>query len=156
MSRTFLGVQPGIISQVPRENVTAHPEHSPSHRAVSGVLRAAAAAGRHLPGTTGTALTQPLERFLQRSARPRQPLTWEQRQQVLAYLEDDIPLLEKVTEKADFNDWAQPRDRSAAWSAAYRPTGQYQARNGQPAPRRRRRGRAGRLRRSGHGVARSW
>ncbi len=67
----FLGVAPGIISQVPRENVTAHPEVSPSHRAVSGVLRAAATAGRHLPGTAGTALTQPLERFLQRSARPR-------------------------------------------------------------------------------------
>jgi Sulfotransferase family len=128
---TFLGVEPGIISQVPRENVTAHPEHSPSHRAVSGVLRAAAAVGRHLPGTTGTALTQPLERFLQRSARPRQPLTWEQRQQVLAYLEDDIPLLEKVTE-ADFSDWARPRDRSGGLVGS-RPAGQYQARNGQPA-----------------------
>src|SRR5215471_14615082 len=77
----FLGVQPGIISQVPPENVTAHPEHSPSHRAISLVLRGTATAGRHLPGHAGTALTQPLERFLQRSARPRQPLTWEQRQQ---------------------------------------------------------------------------
>src|SRR5256885_1225096 len=68
---SFLGVRPGIISQVPRENVTAHPEHSPSHRAVSLVLRSAATAGRHLPGAAGTALTQPLERYLQRSARPR-------------------------------------------------------------------------------------
>ena len=125
-------MQPGIISQVPRENVTAHPEHSPSHRAVSGVLRAAAAAGRHLPGTTGTALTQPLERFLQRSARPRQPLTWEQRQQVLAYVEDDFRLLEKVTE-ADFADWQQPKDRSGGLVGS-RPAGQSQARNGQPAP----------------------
>jgi hypothetical protein len=128
----FLGVQPGIISQVPRENVTAHPEHSRSHRAVSLVLRSAATAGRHLPGTAGTALTQQLERYLQRSARPRQPLTWQQRQQVLAYLEDDFPLLEKITE-SDFSDWLRPKDRSGGLVGS-RPSGQYQARNGQPAP----------------------
>ena len=129
---TFLGVRPGIISQVPRENVTAHPEGSPSHRAVSLVLRGAATAGRHLPGTTGTALTQPLERFLQRSTRPRQPLTWEQRQRVLGYVEDDFRLLEQLTEM-DFGDWVQPRDRSGGLVGS-RPAGQRQARNGQPAP----------------------
>jgi hypothetical protein len=128
----FLGVAPGIISQVPRENVTAHPEHSPSHRAISGVLRAAATAGRHMPGTTGTVLTQPLERFLQRSARPRQPLTWEQRQQVLGYVEDDFRRLEKIT-GADFADWQEPKDRSGGLVGS-RPAGQSQARNGQPAP----------------------
>lgn len=128
----FLGVRPGIISQVPRENVTAHPERSPSHRAVSLVLRATATAGRHVPGATGTALTQPLERFLQRSARPRQPLTWEQRQLVLAYVEDDFRLLEKIAE-ADFSDWLQPKDRSGGLVGS-RPAGQYQARNGRPAP----------------------
>jgi len=129
---SFLGVQPGIIAQVPRENVTAHPERSPSHRAVSLVLRSAATAGRHLPGTTGTALTQPLERFLQRSARPRQPLTWQQRQQVLAYLEDDFPLLEQITD-TDFSDWLRPKDQSGG-QVGSRPAGQRQARNGQPAP----------------------
>ena len=128
----FLGVRPGIISQVPRENVTAHPEGSPGHRAVSLVLRGAATAGRHLPGTTGTALTQPLERFLQRSTRPRQPLTWEQRQRVLGYVEDDFQLLEQLTEM-DFGDWVQPRDRSGGLVGS-RPAGQRQARNGQPAP----------------------
>jgi hypothetical protein len=99
---------------------------------VSGVLRAAAATGRHLPGTAGTVLTRPLERFLQRSARPRQPLTWEQRQQVLAYVEDDFRLLEKVAE-ADFADWQEPKDRSGGLVGS-RPAGQSQARNGQPAP----------------------
>jgi Sulfotransferase family len=129
---TFLGVQPGIISQVPRENVTAHPERSPSHRAVSLILRGGAAAGRHLPGISGTALTQPLERFLQRGARPRQPLTWDQRQQVLGYVEDDVRLLEKITEM-DFSGWVQPRDRSGGLVGS-RPAGQSQARNGQPPP----------------------
>jgi hypothetical protein len=95
------------------------------------VLRAAAAAGRHLPGTAGTVLTQPLERFLQRNARPRQPLTWEQRQQVLAYVEDDFQLLEKIT-GADFADWQRPKDQSGGLVGS-RPAGQSQARNGQPA-----------------------
>ena len=126
----FLGVEPGIVCEVPRENVTAHPDGSLGHRAVSSVIRAAAAASRHLPGTTGTALTSPLERMLQRGARPRQPLTWEQRQAVLPYFESDIRLLEKVTE-SDFSDWLQPRERSGGL-VGDRPVGQRQARNGQP------------------------
>src|SRR5262249_55086169 len=46
----FLGVDPGIVAHVPRENVTAQPSGSPIHRAVSKLARGAAAAGRHLPG----------------------------------------------------------------------------------------------------------
>jgi hypothetical protein len=126
----FLGVEQGIVTEVPRENVTAHPDESLGHRAVSSVIRSAAAVSRHLPGTTGTALTSPLERMLQRGARPRQPLTWEQRQALLPYFETDIRLLEKVTE-ADFSDWLQPRERSGGL-VGDRPVGQRQARNGQP------------------------
>jgi Sulfotransferase family len=126
----FLGVEQGIVTEVPRENVTAHPDESLGHRAVSSVIRTAAAVSRHLPGTTGTALTSPLERMLQRGARPRQPLTWEQRQALLPYFETDIRLLEKVTE-ADFSDWLQPRERSGGL-VGDRPVGQRQARNGQP------------------------
>src|SRR5262249_28458345 len=129
---SFLGVQPGIIAQVPRETVRAPREPPPSPGAVSLVLRSAAPAGRHLPGTTGTALTQPLERFLQRSARPRQPLTWRQRRRVLGYVEDDFRLLEQMAE-IDCSDWLQPKDRSGGL-VGRRPAGQYQARNGQPAP----------------------
>jgi len=126
----FLGVQPGIIDRVPRENVTAHPERSLAHLTVSRVLRGAATAGRHLPGSAGTTLTQPLERFLQRSGGRRQPLSWEVRQAVLPYFEDDIRLLERITE-AYFGDWLQPRERSGGLVGA-RPDGQRQARNGRP------------------------
>jgi hypothetical protein len=97
---------------------------------VSKLLRGAATAGRHLPGSAGTALTQPLERFLQRSAGGRQPLSWAQRQAVLPYFEDDIRLLERITE-AYFGDWLQPRERSGGLVGA-RPAGQTQARNGRP------------------------
>jgi hypothetical protein len=127
----FLGVQPGIVGHVPRQNVTAHPVPSLSYRAGARLLRGAAKAGRHLPGTAGTALTQPLERFLQQNAGRRQPLSWEQRQALLPYFEDDIRLLERLTE-AYFGDWLQPRSRSGGL-VGVRPPGQRQARNGRPA-----------------------
>jgi hypothetical protein len=128
----FLGVHAGVIGHVPRQNVTAHPERTVAHLTVSKLLRGTAAVGRHLPGSAGTALTQPLERFLQRSAGRRQPLSWEQRQAVLPYFEDDIRLLERITE-AYFGDWLQPRQRSGGLVGA-RPAGQQQARNGRPVP----------------------
>src|ERR1700691_2802045 len=41
----FLRVDQGIISEVPRENVTSHPERSMAHAALSRVLRGAEAVG---------------------------------------------------------------------------------------------------------------
>jgi hypothetical protein len=124
----FLGVHAGIIGHVPKQNVTAHPSPSLSHVTMSKLVRGAAAATRHLPGTTGTTLTKPLERFLQQNAGTRQPLSWDQRQELLPYFEDDIRLLERTTE-AYFGDWLQPRERSGGLVGA-RPAGQQQARNG--------------------------
>jgi len=126
----FLGVHPGIIGHVPKQNVTAHPAPSLSHLTLSKLLRGAAAAGRHLPGSAGTTLTKPLERFLQQNAGTRQPLSWDQRQALLPCFEDDIRLLERITE-AYFGDWLQPRERSGGLVGA-RPAGQEQARNGRP------------------------
>jgi hypothetical protein len=128
----FLGVEPGIITQMPRENVTVQPHQSVSYAALAKAVRGAAALGRHLPGTAGASITRPFEKFLQQKAgRRRQPLTWEQRQAVLPYFENDTRLLEKVTE-ADFSDWLEPRVRSGGL-VGDRPPGQQQARNGQPA-----------------------
>jgi hypothetical protein len=124
----FLGVSQGIVTEVPRENVTAHPERSLRHRAVSKVLRASAAVSHVLPGAT--AVTESLERVLQRDSPPRQPLTWEQRQVLIPKFEADIRLLEDITGE-DFGDWLQPRGDSGGLVGA-RPVGQRQARNGQP------------------------
>ena len=124
----FLGVEQGVISEVPRENVTAHPERSVAHAALSRTLRGIEAACRHLPGSAGSAVTARLERHLQRSAGPRQPPTWAERQALLPVLESDIRLLEQVT-GADFSDWLLPRERSGG-QVGHRPAGQQQARNG--------------------------
>jgi Sulfotransferase family len=126
----FLGVRQGIIDEVPRENVTAHPQRSLTHLTVSKLVRAAAAASGHLPGRAGASVTKPLEQFLQQKAGRRQPLTWGQRQAVLGYFERDILLLQDITQ-ADFSDWLRPRDRAGGLVGS-RPAGQQQARNGLP------------------------
>ena len=128
----FLGVPAGVITEVPKENVTIHPSRSLRHAAASQAMRAASAAGQYLPHAMASALTAPLERVLQQDRRQRQPLTWEERQAVLPLLENDNRLLEKVTER-DFSDWLGPKLRSGGL-VGDRPPGQRQARNGQRRP----------------------
>ena len=124
----FLGVGPGTRTDIPRENVTAHPKHTLAHQAASLVMRAGDAVGQRLPGDAGTAATHRLEHFLQRGNRTRQPLGWEQRQALLPRFEDDIRLLERLLGE-DFGDWLAPRERSGGMVGT-RPPGQAQAKNG--------------------------
>jgi hypothetical protein len=124
----FLDVPQGILTEVPRENVTAHPRRSLRHLAVSRALRISTAVSKILPGAA--TMTGSLERILQRDSPPRQPLTWQQRQALIPRFEDDIRLLGVITGE-DFSDWLQPRGDSGGLVGA-RPTGQRQARNGQP------------------------
>ncbi len=128
----FLDVKQGVLTELPRENVTAHPERTLTHRTVSRMLRAGTTAGRHLPGALGTGITTPLERLLQQKGQQRQPVTWEERQRLIPFFEDDVRLLESMLD-ADFSAWLQPRDRSGGLVGA-RPAGQRQARNGQVRP----------------------
>ena len=127
----FLGVADGVLTEIPRENVTAHPERTPAHRAASLAMRAGGSLGQRLPGAAATAVTTAthhLERFLQRGSRERQPLSWEQRQALLPMFTDDIRLLEELLGE-DFGDWTAPRERSGGMVGA-RPVGQGQAKNG--------------------------
>jgi hypothetical protein len=126
----FLGAEPGVVTALPRENVTAHPEATLRYRTLARALRAAAAAGSVLPGRAGTGLKDSLEHRLQRSAPSRQPLNWDEREQILPKFETDIRLLERVTGE-DFSFWLRPRERSGGMVGS-RPRGQRQARNGQP------------------------
>ena len=126
----FLAVEQGLVTEIPRQNVTSHPEATLSHRAVAQLLRASAAVGRFLPGSAWDTVTGGLERFLQRHSRERQPLSWEQRQALIPRFEADLELLERVL-GADFSDWRAPRDRSGGLVGT-RPEGQTQARNGRP------------------------
>jgi hypothetical protein len=124
----FLGVETGVLTEIPRENVTSHPEQTLAHRAVSLGMRVSDTAGRLLPGTAATAATHRLERFLQRGRRERQPLGWEQRQALLPRFDEDVRLLGTLLGE-DFTDWLAPRDRSGNMVGS-RPAGQAQAKNG--------------------------
>jgi hypothetical protein len=124
----FLGAAPGVISQIPRENVTAHPERTTTHRAVAAGMRASDAVGRLLPGTAGGCVTGRIERYLQRGNRQRQPLGWTERNALLPVFTGDIALLQEVLGE-DFSDWLAPRMRSGSMVGARMP-GQAQARNG--------------------------
>ena len=126
----FLGVEQGVLAEIPRYNVTSHPESTLAHRAVSLAQRAGSAAASRIPGLTGTAVTARLERFLQRHSRERQPLSWEQRQELIPRFEADIKVLEDVLGES-FRDWVLPRERSGGMVGG-RPAGQGQARNGRP------------------------
>jgi hypothetical protein len=124
----FLGVPQGVLTEVPRENVTAHPQRSLRHGALSKALRASAAVSHVVPAAA--AVTSSLERLLQQDSPPRQPLTWEQRQALIPRFEADIRLLEDITGE-DYSYWLQPRGDSGGMVGT-RPAGQRQARNGQP------------------------
>jgi hypothetical protein len=126
----FLGVEQGLVTEVPRENVTSHPEATLTHRAVALLLRANTAFGKFVPVKATDAVTARLERYLQRHSRERQPLGWDQRQALIPQFEADLKLLERVL-GADFSEWRAPRDRSGGLVGT-RPEGQTQARNGRP------------------------
>jgi hypothetical protein len=128
----FLGVAQGLLTHIPRENVTAQPEQGRRHQMLSMALRALARTGHHLPERLGRAPIERIETLLQHQGAPRRPLTWEQRQRLLPYFAADIELLQRVTGE-DFGDWLGPRDRSGGLVGA-RPPGQRQARNGRKHP----------------------
>jgi hypothetical protein len=126
----FLGVPTGVLTALPRENVTAHPDPTWRHRAVARALRAGHSVTAALPGHAGAGLIDWLELVLQQDAAPRKPLTWEERQAMIPRFEDDIRLLEKITGE-DFSGWLAPRGDSGGLVGT-RPSGQRQARNGKP------------------------
>jgi hypothetical protein len=126
----FLCVPQGVLTGMSRENVTAHPDRTLRHRAVATALRAVSAVSAALPEHPGSGLIDHLERILQQDAAPRKPLTWDQREALIPSFETDIKLLGSVTGE-DFSDWLGPRGDSGGLVGA-RPSGQRQARNGQP------------------------
>ena len=127
---SFLGAQTGLVTELPRENVTVHPHPTARHAIVSTARRAGAALTTLLPGHLGAGMTDRLEHMLQQDAAPRRPLTWDQREALIPQFEADIALLERVTGER-FRDWLGPRGESGGLVGA-RPTGQRQARNGRP------------------------
>ncbi|WP_219471233.1 sulfotransferase family protein [Nonomuraea rhizosphaerae] len=113
----FLGVRQGLLTELPRQNVTAHPEVGARHAMLSSLRR-------RLPGF----LADPIEGLLQQRGAARRPLSWDQRERLISHFAEDIGLLQRVTGE-DYSDWLRPRERSGGLVGA-RPPGQRQSRNG--------------------------
>jgi hypothetical protein len=112
----FLGVQTGLLTRTPSENVTAHVSESVLNRRLHQLVRRLDAVDHTRPGrgvrtrTTGVA-TQ----LLQRRQQTRPALDIEDRELLLPHFAADINLLEDVTDMS-FEQWRDLRngtDRSA-------------------------------------------
>jgi hypothetical protein len=97
----FLGVSPGVVTDVPAANVTAAAGSGRAHDALSAVLRHAVDV---LPHAVSGPLERALLRRLQRDQHLREPLTAEQRAALLPAFLDDIALLEDVSGRS-FAHW---------------------------------------------------
>lgn len=117
----FLGVQQGLVDEVPAENVTAHVSDGPRNRAISAVLRAGTRLERRIGLGAWRTVTERLAQHLQREQRVRQPLRSEQRAALLPTVADDVARLSALTGES-FDDWLadEPGRRSSL-----RPVGKF-------------------------------
>jgi hypothetical protein len=117
----FLGVDSGVIPEVPTENLTAAPSRSTVNTFLHRLIRHSDQLDRHLPFSVANLVKNPATRLLQREQQVRRGLTAAEREQLIPRFADDIALLEMVTGQS-FAHWLDPRNGSdrAALAAAGR------------------------------------
>ena len=98
----------GELHDVPAENVTTHASPSLRNRALAAALRSTADVEHRAPGQFLRPVTAFLSRHLQREQRPREPLTPEQRAELIPEFAADIAILESLTGES-YADWLDPR-----------------------------------------------
>ena len=92
----FLGVTPGVITEVPAANVTVASTPSWPNRLISQILRNGAAAGHWLPDSVREAVSGPVVRVLQREQQRRTPLQPLERRLLIPQFEDDVRIVEDL------------------------------------------------------------
>jgi hypothetical protein len=100
----FLGVDEGVVGEVPSQNVGTYVSPSTTDRLLRTVFRSGAAVGSLLPPAVWRRASVPLLRALQRRPDHRPELAPEDRAKLVAYFEDDVRLLERLT-GYDLADW---------------------------------------------------
>ena len=108
----FLGVRTGLVSTVPRSNVSNWVPDSPINRTLQKAIRAGAVAGAYVPPQVWRQAQRPLLAALHRGGRRRPPLPVEQRRTLLPYYESDVALLGRLT-GVDYADWLNESGRGA-------------------------------------------
>jgi hypothetical protein len=138
----FLGVEVGLLREIPAANVTTHATASLKNRILSGLLRALTAIDRHLPAPVRHRGEDALSRMIQSEQRRRHLLTVEQRAELIPYFAADVALLQELTGES-FADWLQAAPRTyhgevkpvgrfgTAYQSIDRPLGEYHDRAAQ-------------------------
>jgi hypothetical protein len=118
----FLGVQAGLLTEIPAANVTEHATASLKNRMLSGLLRALAVVDQYLPGPILRRGGNALSRMIQSEQRRRRPLTAEQRAELLPHFAADIALLQELTGES-FSDWLRAAPRT--YKIEVKPVGRF-------------------------------
>lgn len=108
-----LGVDEGVVSEVPRDNSRPWVEPGLRSAVLGRLVRAGAAAGAHAPPEVWRRGVLPLYAAL-RAGRPehRPPLDPSVRARLVARVEDDIAVLEDLLDES-FDDWRSTTDRGS-------------------------------------------
>ena len=107
----FLGVQPGLLTELPAENVTAHVSDSLVNRTLHEVLRTAGALGALAPEPVRRLSSATAVKVLQREQRTRPPLSPDERRMLVPHFLADVGLVEELTGRR-LDHWRD--DRPAA------------------------------------------
>jgi hypothetical protein len=100
----FLGVAPDAIAEVPSENVSTYVPPSTATKVLQAAVRSGASIGQFLPPQVWRRASVPLLSALRRSGGHRPELGATDRAALLARFDDDIALLERLTDQS-FADW---------------------------------------------------
>jgi Sulfotransferase family len=105
----FLGVDVGVISDVPVRNVGAYVPPSPYTRTLQAGFRHGASLGSHLPPRVWRKASLPLQWLIQRTPQIRPELAEGDRAQLLGFFAEDVDIVEEET-RWDLTPWRSYRE----------------------------------------------
>lgn len=108
----FLGVDPGVIDDVPPANVSSYVQPSWRSQVLQNAVRAGASVGRRFPPQLWRKASVPLLRALKDQPRNRPSLHADERLALTSYFEEDVALLASLT-GGSYDDWLSSSGRGA-------------------------------------------
>ena len=100
----FLGVDTGLVSEAPLENVSTWVAPTPVNQALQAVVRAGAGVGRRFPPQVWRRASAPVLATLQRRPGNRPELSSQDRRDLAVRFADDVRRLERLTGDS-YEDW---------------------------------------------------
>jgi hypothetical protein len=93
----FLGVEEGVITEVPARNVGGYVPPTRYARILRAAFRGGAELGSHFPPQVWRKASLPLQRLLQRTPQHRPELLETERAKLVDYFAEDIGIVEEIT-----------------------------------------------------------